>query len=108
MSSNGCQFGDSTFQSRSHIPVARRLAYSSAEAEPCAMSERYEPGVTDEDVQRHARHGENDNLSGRSNAEADALQGEWQPDEKHSSDKKRRTSREHDAGLLKSLDAFAE
>ena len=59
-----------------------------AKPEPGAMSERDEARIPDENVERHAGHGEDDDLGRRRDAEADRLQRERKRDERRGRDQK--------------------
>ena len=64
-------------------------------AEPGAMTERDQPRVADQDVERHAGHGEDDDLRRRGDAETEALQRERQDDERCGRDQQRGTVAQH-------------
>ena len=72
------------------------------------MPERYKPRMTDKNVERHARHGKNDDLGGRRNRKPNRLQRERERHQSHGGDQKGFASCKHDVWLLKTLDALAE
>ena len=61
-----------------HDVPLKQCGRISGKPEPSSMSKRHQPGVADQNVQRHARDCENDNFRGRRHREAEREQNRRQ------------------------------